>query len=173
MKDKIGPILIVVVLVFSVIAFTYSWFTWINNEKNRTGVTFDTNSSNTNCIIYSITQNGNKKLIPVSNMEKGYITNINISNNCEDKLVTDINLKIKTITQNLKNKNFKYSFMLNDELIKEGDFTDIRQEETLTLATKQELTKEEKNYKLYLWIDSTKNNIPLKNHNYQFEIKLD
>ena len=172
MKDKVGPILIVIVLIAAVAATTASWFIWKQDEKNRIGVSFETNGADTECITYSTSQNNNQLLIPVSNKEKGYITSVDIVQNCNVNLYADFKLKLDKLPQELKNKSFKYIFTENSKIIEEDNFEGKKQGEILTIATNQKIENISKNYKLYLWIDGNENNDnSMQNKHYEFSLE--
>lgn len=172
MKDKMGPILIVLVLIAAVVATTYSWFFWKTNEDDRIGLNFETNGANSECITYSVSQTGSKTLIPVTTKEKGYITSIDIAQTCDIDLYVDFKLKLDKLPVELKDETFKYTLIEGTRVVSEDSFEEKRQGETLTIATHELINNNPKNYKLYLWIDgNSENNNNMQEKHYEFNLE--
>ena len=174
MKNKIGYILVVIVIIIAVIATTYSWFTWKKDENRRIGLNITTSGPKSECIVYSTSyKSGSKNLVPVSSREKGYITNINISKNCNSDIYVDFKLKIKDLAPTLKKEAFKYALVKNNDTIGIGDFKDAKKEDTINVASGEEITSDLKNYEFYLWIDESSNsNLQIQNQKYEFDLSI-
>lgn len=171
MKNKLGPILIVIVIVLAVVGSTYSWFYWQANEANRIGVNFSTSGASDECITYSTTNSGNPILIPTSVKEKGYVTTVQVAQTCNTNFYVDLNLKLNKLPANLKHQSFKYTLTDGSTVIGEGDFVSSNQGSTIKVATRQLLTTTPKTYTLYLWIDGNQSNPnTMQNQEYQFDL---
>lgn len=173
MRNTIGLILGVIVLILSIFASTYSWLIWKSNEVYRTGVNFSANGLGSECITYSTSQMGNSKLTPVKSKKSGYITTINISQSCGSDLYVDFKLKIVSLDSGLKDESFKYVLLGKTSVIGEGNFLDKRQGETITIATHQLLTDTPTSYRFYLWMDGNlENSDDMQSKNYEFDLNV-
>ena len=169
MKHRVGFILIVLFFTMAVASFAYSWLVWKLNQEDKRGVNFYSIGPKAECMSYDVKYSGSKNLVSSSDMNDGYVTSIDINNNCGDDVYLEFRLKVNKLSMNLKDGNFKYTLVQGDTIIKEDIFKDVRQEETLIIADYQLITDRINNYKLYLWIDDNNN---IKNQNYQFDLNL-
>ena len=171
MKNKIGPILIVIVIILAVVGSTYSWFQWQSSQEDRIGVEFSTSGASADCITYSTTTSGSPKLIPTSTKEKGYITTIEVAQTCNTDFYVDLNLTLTKFPTVLSSTSFEYVLMENTTTISSGDFSGKVEGQTFKLATRQLLTTTPKTYKLYLWINGNESNDnSMQNQEYQFDL---
>ncbi len=171
MKNKIGPIIIVLIIIVAVVSSTYSWFSWKTSEEEEIGVNFSTSGASSECITYSATTTGNNILVPTSNKEKGYITNIEISQSCNTNLYADLDLHLTQLPNNLKQESFKYTLTENDQIISEGNFANAQENDILKITQHQLLTSNTRNFTLYLWIDGNMSNPnTMQNQEYSFNL---
>lgn len=171
MKNKIGSILILIVIIIAVVGSTYSWFQWKSSEEDKIGVDFSTSGASADCITYSTTTTGNPILIPTSTKEKGYITIIEVAQTCNTNFYVDLNLTLTTFPSPLKDSSFKYSLMDGTTILTEDSFEDKTEGQTVKIATRQLLTTTPKTYTLYLWIDGNQNNNnTMQNQEYKFDL---
>jgi len=171
MKNKIGPILIVIVIILAVVGSTYSWFQWQSSQEDRIGVEFSTSGASADCITYSTSTSGNPILIPTATKEKGYITTIEVAQTCDTNFYVDLNLTLTKFPTVLSDASFEYVLMEGTTIVAEGDFNGKVQGQTYKIATRQLLTTTPKTYKLYLWINGNEtNDNNMQNQEYQFDL---
>lgn len=167
MKRLFSFIFVVIIFILAIVVFVFSWFLWKNDLNNRIGVSFE--GEELECMNYSVSYFGDKRLIPVVDMNDGYVMDVEINQKCDEDIYVEFNLKLKRIASELKKDNFKYALVADNKIINDGNFDSARQEETIILASNQLIIRGSNKYEFYLWIDNnSKNKFNVGNKNYEF-----
>ena len=151
-SKKIIVILTVILIILVGVASTYAWFTW--SSTNNTSLTMsigelaDVSFTTGNDI-------STNSLSPVFNYTDGEKTTFIISNKSDTNIKYKILLNITSIDNELKSNNLKYKLLSDDNIIKEGDFTNI---ENQNILYEGELSKGKVSYTFYLYIDGNLDN---------------
>ena len=159
-NNKIIIMLLIVSIIAVSIIGTYAWFTWSspnNTELTLTigdlaDVTFNTGDD------INVSNIG-----PVLNyLENGEITNFSIKNKSESELLTNINLNITNLPEELKEESFKYILLsstdnIHFEAVTSGSFVD-KSVGTLSLVKEESTSLGTTYYKFIIYIDGNMEN---------------
>ena len=171
MKNKIGPIVIVLIIIIAVVGSTYSWFYWKTSDDERIGVDFSTSGGSEECITYFTSASGDPTLIPASSKERGYIVTVELAQTCNTDLYIDLDLNLTSFPISLKQESFKYALVEDNNVISEGNFVSASQGAVIKLAENELLTSTKRTFKLYIWIDGNIDNPKdMQNQDYHFDL---
>ena len=169
MKDKkiIFRISFLVILALLVIGVTYAWFVWNSPEDKSVSVTIGQVTVN----YEDGTDITNNNLIPVSTKEKGIVKDITVSSSSPTTLYLNLYLNVEMISDLLKEESFKWGIYQGDNVILEGNFSDVVNGEDITLLSNVAISSTPTTYTLYIWIDGNMNN-PNDMYNQYFDFYL-
>ena len=156
MKAKKYMIVGIIVLLISLVGSigTYAWFTW--SSTNNTSLTMsigelaDVSFSSDNDI-------STNTLAPVFNYTDGERTTFTIRNKSDSELKYKVLLNITSIDEELKSSNLKYKLLNGNNVLVEGDFSNITSNSSITLY-ESTLTKGNISFIFYLYIDGNEEN---------------
>ena len=156
MKAKKYMIVGIIVLLISLVGSigTYAWFTW--SSTNNTSLTMsigelaDVSFSSGNDI-------STNALAPVFNYTDGEKTTFIIRNKSDSELKYKVLLNITSIEDELKSSSLKYKLLSGNNVVIEGDFSNITSNSSITLY-ESTLTKGNISFTFYLYIDGNEEN---------------
>ena len=156
MKAKKYMIVGIIVLLISLVGSigTYAWFTW--SSTNNTSLTMsigelaDVSFSSGNDI-------STNALAPVFNYTDGERTTFTIRNKSDSELKYKVLLNITSIEDELKSSNLKYKLLSGNNILVEGDFSNITSNSSTTIY-ESTLTKGNISFTFYLYIDGNEEN---------------
>ena len=156
MKAKKYMVVGIFVLLISLVGSigTYAWFTW--SSTNNTSLTMsigelaDVSFSSDNDI-------STNALAPVFNYTDGERTTFTIRNKSDSELKYKVLLNITSIDEELKSSNLKYKLLNGNNVLVEGDFSNITSNSSITLY-ESTLTKGNISFIFCLYIDGNEEN---------------
>ena len=167
MKNKY--IIIGSLLVIGAIALgsTLAWWTWSTSSNEQTNVVVTVGGITIN---YEDGENiTNNNLIPTSTKEQGISKDITVSSTGEVYL--DLNMKVVSLDDGLKDASFKYEIYDGNVLMGNGNFVNSNIGDNISLLGGVEVTSTPTTYTLYIWIDGNMSN-PNTMYNQNFEFRL-
>ena len=156
MKAKKYMIVGIIVLLISLVGSigTYAWFNW--SSTNNTSLTMsigelaDVSFSSGNDI-------STNALAPVFNYTDGERTTFTIRNKSDSELKYKVLLNITLIEDELKSSSLKYKLLSGNNVVIEGDFSNITSNSSITLY-ESTLIKGNISFIFYLYIDGNEEN---------------
>ena len=156
MKAKKYMIVGIIVLLISLVGSigTYAWFNW--SSTNNTSLTMsigelaDVSFSSGNDI-------STNALAPVFNYTDGERTTFAIRNKSDSELKYKVLLNITLIEDELKSSSLKYKLLSGNNVVIEGDFSNITSNSSITLY-ESTLIKGNISFIFYLYIDGNEEN---------------
>ena len=117
------------------------------------------------------------KLVPVLNYEDGSELTFSIEKTTDDSVYVNFYLTINSIDEELKNDKLKYILLEKQEKeyipVTTGDFSKIENDNTLNIVKNYQFDKTAQEYKLYIYIDGTKNNQNMDNKNIDINLNVE
>ena len=117
------------------------------------------------------------KLVPVLNYEDGSELTFSIEKTTDGSVYVNFYLTINSIDEELKNDKLKYILLEKQEKeyipVTTGDFSKIANDNTLNIVKNYQFDKTTQEYKLYIYIDGTKNNQNMDNKNIDINLNIE
>ena len=117
------------------------------------------------------------KLVPVLNYEDGSELTFSIEKTTDGSVYVNFYLTINSIDEELKNDKLKYILLEKQEKeyipVTTGDFSKIANDNTLNIVKNYQFDKTTQEYKLYIYIDGTKNNQNMDNKNIDINLNVE
>mgnify|MGYP004513704215 CR=1 FL=1 len=156
MKAKKYMIVGIIVLLISLVGSigTYAWFTW--SSTNNTSLTMSIGEL-ADVIFSSGNDISTNALAPVFNYTDGERTTFIIRNKSDSELKYKVLLNITSIEDELKSSSLKYKLLSGNNVVIEGDFSNITSNSSITLY-ESTLTKGNISFIFYLYIDGNEEN---------------
>ena len=156
MKAKKYMVVGIFVLLISLVGSigTYAWFTW--SSTNNTSLTMSIGEL-ADVIFSSGNDISTNALAPVFNYTDGERTTFIIRNKSDSELKYKVLLNITSIEDELKSSSLKYKLLSGNNVVIEGDFSNITSNSSITLY-ESTLTKGNISFIFYLYIDGNEEN---------------
>ena len=154
-KYKLYMILSIIVLVLSV-SSSFAYYIWKSTSNVIVSLNVCTPKIN---IVGGSTING-VDMIPVLNKEEGTIKDIivNLDNKCKSSVNMNLYLSFDLLPIELQEETFVYELYQGENQIKSGNLSSVTEGSTIQLVKDYTLNDKITSYKLYLYIDGTRDN---------------
>lgn len=159
LHGKIFLVILILLLILSVgVVGTYAWFTWSSPKNAALTMTIGELAD----VTFTTGNDINASLTPVYDYEDGEKTTftINHKGNTSNVIVHTVTLNVSEIPEELRNKSLKYKLIGDNNIIREGDFSRIKNSSRVTLIDNIGLEEGSTTYSLYIYIDGNVENNP-------------
>lgn len=167
-KYKLYMILSISILILS-ISGTFAWYVWTSSTNALVKLDICTP---TITFAGGSTINGTN-MIPVLTKEEGTIKDIEVkaNTNCTKEVTMNLYLELTTLPTELSDNTFVYELYKDNELITNGNFSNHKEGDTITLISNKVLTTSKDTYTLYIYINGNyNNNYEMAGKNFLFKV---
>ena len=138
------------------ISGTFAYYMWASNNNALVNASVCTPTIS---FAGGSTINGTD-MVPVLSKEEGTIKDIEVKKNgiCSNEVTMNLYLELTTFPKELANSSFKYELYKNDVKVTNGNFSEVKQGDTITLISNEILNTSKDLYTLYIYIDGNVDN---------------
>ena len=138
------------------ISGTFAYYIWTSNNNALVNASVCTPTIS---FAGGSTINGTN-MVPVLTKEEGTIKDIEVKKNgiCSNEVTMNLYLELTTFPKELANSSFKYELYKNDVKVTNGNFSEVKQGDTITLISNEILNTSKDLYTLYIYIDGNVDN---------------
>ena len=138
------------------ISGTFAYYIWASNNNALVNASVCTPTIS---FAGGSTINGTD-MVPVLTKEEGTIKDIEVKKNgiCSNEVTMNLYLELTTFPKELANSSFKYELYKNDVKVTNGNFSEVKQGDTITLISNEILNTSKDLYTLYIYIDGNVDN---------------
>ena len=138
------------------ISGTFAYYIWTSNNNALVNASVCTPTIS---FAGGSTINGTN-MVPVLTKEEGTIKDIEVKKNgiCSNEVTMNLYLELTTFPKELANSSFKYELYKNDIKVTNGNFSEVKQGDTITLISNEILNTSKDLYTLYIYIDGNVDN---------------
>ena len=138
------------------ISGTFAYYIWTSNNNALVNASVCTPTIS---FAGGSTINGTN-MVPVLSKEEGTIKDIEVKKNgiCSNEVTMNLYLELTTFPKELANSSFKYELYKNDVKVTNGNFSEVKQGDTITLISNEILNTSKDLYTLYIYIDGNVDN---------------
>ena len=138
------------------ISGTFAYYMWASNNNALVNASVCTPTIS---FAGGSTINGTD-MVPVLSKEEGTIKDIEVKKNgiCSNEVTMNLYLELTTFPKELANSSFKYELYKNDIKVTNGNFSEVKQGDTITLISNEILNTSKDLYTLYIYIDGNVDN---------------
>ena len=138
------------------ISGTFAYYMWTSNNNALVNASVCTPTIS---FAGGSTINGTN-MVPVLTKEEGTIKDIEVKKNgiCSNEVTMNLYLELTTFPKELANSSFKYELYKNDVKVTNGNFSEVKQGDTITLISNEILNTSKDLYTLYIYIDGNVDN---------------
>ena len=138
------------------ISGTFAYYMWTSNNNAIVNASVCTPTIS---FAGGSTINGTN-MVPVLTKEEGTIKDIEVKKNgiCSNEVTMNLYLELTTFPKELANSSFKYELYKNDVKVTNGNFSEVKQGDTITLISNEILNTSKDLYTLYIYIDGNVDN---------------
>ena len=154
-RYKLYMIFGICILILS-ISGTFAYYMWASNNNALVNASVCTPTIS---FAGGATINGTN-MVPVLTKEEGTIKDIEVKKNgiCSNEVTMNLYLELTTFPKELANSSFKYELYKNDIKVSNGNFSEVKQGDTITLISNEILNTSKDLYTLYIYIDGNVDN---------------
>ena len=147
--------LIIISILGLALGTTYSWLTWTSTNDSVMNITIGNIINYEYMVSNEINTND---LAPVLDYKDGEVLEFSLSKYNNDNTKINIYLYINHIDDELKDTGFKYVLEKDGNIVREGTFVNVNNNEKIYILDKEDIGIEKNNYKLYVYIDGSEEN---------------